>query len=87
MEWDRGLTRSQLVQRGARAALAGSLLGGVDLLARAGEAFAAARDGHAPFRLAAGPAPAEADGASPRQDRARRASSSRPRRARASAAC
>jgi len=26
MEWDRGLTRSQLVRRGARAALAGSLL-------------------------------------------------------------
>src|SRR6476469_3658451 len=43
MEWDRGLTRSQLVQGGARAALAGSLLGGVDLFARAGDALAAER--------------------------------------------
>jgi hypothetical protein len=43
MEWERGLTRNQLVQRGARAALAGSLLGGVDLFARAGEAFGAER--------------------------------------------
>ena len=43
MEWERGLTRTQLVQRGARAALAGSLLGGVDLLAHAGEAFGAER--------------------------------------------
>jgi len=41
MEWDRALTRSQLVQRGARAVIAGSLLGGVDLLARAGDAFGA----------------------------------------------
>ena len=41
MEWDRRVTRGQLVQGGARAAIAGSLLGGVDLLARAGEAFAA----------------------------------------------
>jgi hypothetical protein len=40
--WDRRVTRGQLVQRGARAAIASSLLGGVDLLSRAGEAFAAA---------------------------------------------
>ena len=44
MEWEQGLTRSQLVQRGARAALAGSLLGGVELFAHAGEAFAAVED-------------------------------------------
>jgi hypothetical protein len=42
MEWDRGLTRAQLVQRSARAAVAASLLGGVDLFARAGGAFGAA---------------------------------------------
>jgi hypothetical protein len=42
MEWDRRVTRGQLVQGGARAAIATSLLGGVDLLARTGEAFAAA---------------------------------------------
>ncbi|HST14308.1 MAG TPA: arylsulfotransferase family protein [Gaiellaceae bacterium] len=42
MAWEGGLTRSQLVQRGARAAVAGSLLAGADLLARAGEAFGAA---------------------------------------------
>ena len=42
MESERGLTRRQLVQRGARAAVAGSLLAGTDLLARAGDAFAAA---------------------------------------------
>ena len=41
MEWDRRVTRAQLVQGGARAAIAGSLLGGVDLLSRAGDAFAA----------------------------------------------
>jgi hypothetical protein len=40
--WDRRVTRGQLVQGGARAAIASSLLGGVDLVARAGEAFAAA---------------------------------------------
>jgi hypothetical protein len=40
---ERGFTRRQLVRRGARAALAGSLLGGVDLFARAGDAFAADR--------------------------------------------
>ena len=44
MEWERGLTRSQLVHRGARAALAGSLLSGVELVARAGESFAATAD-------------------------------------------
>ena len=42
MDWDRGLTRGRLVQGGARAALAGSLIGSVDLLARAGEALGAA---------------------------------------------
>ena len=45
MEWDRGLTRAQLVQRSARAAVAASLLGGVDLFARAGGAFGAAGPG------------------------------------------
>jgi Arylsulfotransferase (ASST) len=44
MDWKRRVTRGQLVQDGARAALAGSLLGGVDLFAHAGNAFAAARD-------------------------------------------
>ena len=46
MEWDRRVTRGQLVQGGARAAIAGSLLGGVDLVARAGEAFAAGGAAH-----------------------------------------
>src|SRR5690348_3431040 len=41
MEWDQGLTRVQLVRGATRAAVAGSLLGGADLLARAGEAFGA----------------------------------------------
>jgi len=45
MEWDRGLTRAQLVQRSARAAVAASLVGGVDLFARAGGAFGAAGPG------------------------------------------
>ena len=39
--WDRRVTRGQLVQGGARAAIAGSLLGGADALVRAGEALAA----------------------------------------------
>jgi len=43
MEWDRGLTRSQLVRQGARVVLAGSLLGGADVLSRAGDAFGAER--------------------------------------------
>ena len=72
MEWDRRVTRGQLVQGGARAAIAGSLLGGVDLVARAGEAFAAGRRRRRPtFRLAARPAPAEAHRSPPRQDGAR----------------
>jgi hypothetical protein len=41
MDWERRVTRGELVQGGARAALAASLLGGVDLLAGAGEASAA----------------------------------------------
>jgi arylsulfotransferase ASST len=41
MDWDGRLTRGQLVHAAGRAAVAGSLLGGVDLLARAGDAFAA----------------------------------------------
>jgi hypothetical protein len=43
MEWERGLTRRRLVRQGARAAVAGSLVAGADLLARAGDAFGAAR--------------------------------------------
>jgi hypothetical protein len=42
MEWDRRVTRGRLVRGGARAAIAGSLLGGVDLLGRAADAFAGA---------------------------------------------
>ena len=43
MEWDRGLTRAQLVQRRRAGSDRGSLLGGVDLFARAGDAFARRR--------------------------------------------